>query len=103
MDTNKKLFRTTKDKPLNMIEFKPIYIAMIKHICNVNMIQNKQQRDNNKKQIRIYNLNTEYINEQIELDKFSNPKTVNFDEHLIEQFNIIPNDIDVEEVDIWDD
>ena len=30
----KKLFRSTKDKPVDMKEFKPIYISMIKNICD---------------------------------------------------------------------
>ena len=35
-------------------------------------------------------MNTKYIQEHLELDKYSNPKALNFDKHLIELFNIVP-------------
>ena len=64
---------------------------------------------NGKKQIRTYHLNQQYINEQIELNKYSNPNTLNFDNHFIDMFKIESNNKEVNEqyyeldIDIWDD
>ena len=77
-----------------MTEFKPIYISMIKNICNSDIICDSRERDG-KKQIRIYNLNQQYILEQIELNKYSNPKTLNFNNHFIQMFNIEPVNIEI--------
>ena len=105
----KKLFKTTKNKPENMTEFKPLYISMIKNITNNELISYTRERSG-KKQIRNYNLNHKYILEQIELNKYSNPKTLNFDNHFIESFKIEPVNIEpVNEslydldIDIWDE
>jgi hypothetical protein len=105
----KKLFRKNKDKPENMTEFKPLYISMIKNICNSDIICDSRERDG-KKQIRVYNLNHQYILEQIELNKYSNPKTLNFDHHFIELFKIEPVNIETVneslydlDIDIWDE
>ena len=72
-----------------MNEFKPLYISLIKNITNSDIICDSRERDG-KKQVRIYNINQQYINEQIELNKYSNPKTLNFDNHYIEVFKIEP-------------
>ena len=105
----KKLFRKNKDKPENMTEFKPLYISMIKNICNSDIINSDRERDG-KTKIRIYNLNQQYILEQIELNKYSNPKTLNFDNHFIELFKIEPVNIETVneslydlDIDIWDE
>ena len=104
----KKLFRKNKNKPDNMTEFKPLYISMIENICNSDVINSERERDG-KKQIMKHQLNHNYILEQIELNKYSNPKTLNFDNHFIQMFNIEPvietvnkslYDLDI---DIWDE
>ena len=54
-------------------------------------------------------MNHQYILEQIELNKYSNPKTLNFDNHFIELFKIEPVIETVNEslydldIDIWDE
>ena len=53
-----------------MKEFKPIYISMIKNICD-SFIESKQIRDG-KKFNRVYSLNTDYIKENLELNKYLN-------------------------------
>ena len=73
----KKLFRITKDKPINMTEFKPLYISMIKNICDTEIIDSKQVRDG-KVRIRTYNLNTDYIKESLQLNQYLNPKANDF-------------------------
>ena len=56
-----------------------------------------------------HQLNHHYILEQIELNKYSNPKTLNFDNHFIELFKIEPVIETVNEslydldIDIWDE
>ena len=72
-----------------MTEFKPLYISIIKNICNSDVINSERERDG-KKQIMKHQLNHNYILEQIELNKYSNPKSLNFDNHFIELFKIEP-------------
>ena len=86
----KKVFRTKKDKPTNMTEFKPIYIQMIKHITNNEICNTMRDRSGSKGRTTSYDLNTKYIQEHIELNKYSNPKALNFDHHFYELFNIEP-------------
>ena len=87
----KKLFRSTKDKPKDMQEFKPIYISMIKNICDSDMINDRRVRDG-KKQIRVYSLNTDYIIEHLKLNQFINPMAKDFHNEFIEVFKIEPNE-----------
>ena len=105
----KKLFKTTKNKPENMTEFKPLYISMIKNITNCELINSERERDG-KKQIMKHQLNHQYILEQIELNKYSNPKILNFDNHFIELFKIEPVNIETVneslydlDIDIWNE
>ena len=104
----KKLFKTTKNKPENMTEFKPLYISMIKNITNSELINSVRERDG-KNKIMIHQLNHYYILEQIELNKYSNPKILNFDNHFIERFKIEPVNIEIIDsmfdldIDIWDE
>ena len=92
-----------------MNEFKPLYISMIKNICNSDVINSERERDG-KKQIMKHQLNHNYILEQIELNKYSNPKTLNFNNHFIQMFNIEPVNIETIneslydlDIDIWDE
>ena len=87
----KKLFRSTKDKPKDMTEFKPIYISMIKNICDSDMIESKQVRDG-KTRIRIYNLNIDYIKDHLKLNQYINPMANDFHNHFIEVLKIEPNE-----------
>ena len=87
----KKLFRSTKDKPKDMQEFKPIYISMIKNICDSEMIDSKRVRDG-KNRLQIYSLNTDYIKEHLKLNQFINPMANDFHNEFIEVFKIEPNE-----------
>jgi hypothetical protein len=87
----KKLFRSTKDKPKDMNEFKPIYISMIKNICDSDMIDSKRVRDG-KNRLQIYSLNTDYIKEHLKLNQFINPMAKDFHNEFIEVFKIEPNE-----------
>ena len=73
-----------------MTDFKPVYIQMIKNICNPQMIGSVRERSGMKIKTRIYDLNMNYIREHIELNKYSNPKALNFDKHFIELLNLKP-------------
>ena len=74
-----------------MQEFKPIYISMIKNICDSDMINDRRVRDG-KKQSRIYSLNTDYIIEHLKLNQFINPMAKDFHNEFIEVFKIEPNE-----------
>ena len=73
------------------------------------MISYDSRERNGKNKIRIYNLNHQYILEQIELNKYSNPKSLNFNNHFIELFKIEPVNIEINDsmydldIDIWDE
>ena len=73
-----------------MQEFKPIYISMIKNICDSDMIDSKQIRDG-KKFTRLYSSNTDYIKEHLKLNLYINPMTKDFHNEFIEVFKIEPN------------
>ena len=60
-----------------MQEFKPIYISMIKNICDSDMIDSKQTRDG-KVRVRTYSLNTDYIKEHLKLNQYINPMAKDF-------------------------
>ncbi len=57
-----------------------------------------------------HQLNHQYILEQIELNKYSNPKILNFDNHFIDLLKIEPVNIETVneslydlDIDIWDE
>ena len=91
-----------------MIEFKPLYISMIKNITNNELINSVRERDG-KKQLMTYHLIQKYLLEQIELNKYSNPKSLNFDNHFIDLLKIEYVDIEINDlmfdldIDIWDE
>ena len=87
----KKQFGITKDKPINMTEFKPLYISMIKNICDTEIIDSKQVRDG-KIRIRTYNLNSDYIKESLQLNQYLNPNANDFHLEFVERFQIVPNE-----------
>lgn len=82
----KKVFRSEKAKPLNMLEFKPIYIQFINNVCGI--IKGKQVGKEHKK---IYNIDNDYIKHCLELNKYINPKTNDFNNYFIELYDIRPN------------
>ncbi len=88
---------------------------MIKHITNNEICNSSRERNGTKeKRTNSYNLNQKYIFEQIELNKYSNPKALNFENHFYDLFNIEPiKDETIEkdeklynldkDIDVWDD
>jgi hypothetical protein len=86
----KKVFRCTKDKPVNMIEFKAVYIGMIKNICGSDIIKSGRKRNGGDK-VTYYNLNLDVINEHILLNQYTNPSATDFKSEYIERFNIKAN------------
>ena len=73
-----------------MTEFKPVYLQMIKNISNNETINIARDRNGTKKKIRYYELNIKYFQEHIKLNKYSNPRALNFDKPFIELLNIKP-------------
>ena len=74
-----------------MKEFKPLYISMIKNICDSDMIDSKQVRDG-KTRIRTYNLNIDFIKDHLKLNQYINPMANDFHNNFIEVFKIEPNE-----------
>ena len=73
-----------------MIDFKPVYIGIIKNICGSGIISSKQIRIKGFKEMK-YNLNLELIQDYIILNQYINPNADNFKPEFIEMFNIKPN------------
>ena len=84
----KKIFKYTKEKPLTLKEFKPIYIQMIKSITDTNIIDSKKARAG-KDTFYLHTFNKEFLKEHIELNKIANPKFYGFDIKYNELLNII--------------
>ena len=87
----KKLFRSTKDKPINMTEFKPIYISMIKNICDTELINDRRVKVD-KKFSRLYSLNTDCIKESLQLNQYLNPNANDCHLEFVERFQLVPNE-----------
>ena len=88
-----KLFRTKVEKPTNMTTFKSVYLHMIKNISNKDIIITTRERSGSGKRGQFYELNIKYIQEHLELNKYSNPKAKDFDDHIKQLLNIKPVDI----------
>ncbi len=71
----KQVFRSTKQKPKTMNDFKPIYIQLIKNITCNDFIKSIQKRDksNSNKRERIYIINNELIQYHMKVSNFRNP------------------------------
>ena len=89
-DFIKMIFRTEKTKPYNMIEFKAVYIGIIKNICGSDIISSKQIRDKGQKKMK-YILNVDVINDHIKLNQYTNPSATDFKAEYTAMFNIKPN------------
>jgi len=74
----KKIFRYTKEKPKTLLEFKPVYIQMIKSITDTKIIDSKQERHNGNK-MNMYKFNSEFLKEHINLNMISNSKCFGYD------------------------
>jgi hypothetical protein len=83
----KKVFRSEKKKPMDMLEFKPIYIQFINNICGI--IKGKRK---GKQQIINYNINNDYVKHCLELNQYINPKRTDFKNYFIELYDIRPNE-----------
>ena len=78
----KHTFRTDKKKPDNLKDVQQLYISCLKNICG-NKIINKEQKMINKMRRYYYNLNSKYIIEQIELNRYQNNQFTNYDMDLL--------------------
>ena len=88
----KKLFRTTIEKPQNMTDFKKLYIHMIKNITGSDFIKSKKtSKDiNGKKQTYYkYDINDDYIKQQLKLNSFINPNCSNFHQDFKDKYDIV--------------
>ena len=88
----KRTFRfNTKDKPTDYDSFKIIYIQMIKSICGKSFINSKKCKESiNKEIIRFvrYEINKDYLQENIGLYKFQNHALNGFNDNLYKLLNI---------------
>lgn len=83
----KKQFNTTKEQPKTRDEFKTLYISFLKHITSAEIVESKQITKAYKKQ-RVYKFNDPFIQLNIELNNYSNPKYHNYDEQFEQLLNI---------------
>ena len=81
-------FETKKTNPTNINELKQIYVLMIKHLTNKDIISSKQIRQGGT---RIYNyfVDDKFIKYHIELNEFSNKYHKRYHEHFINKYELI--------------
>lgn len=84
----KNIFRISKPKPKDYEELRKFYVSMIKNVTTNDLIKSFQSKKKETRDIRLYNINDEYIKDHLELNKFSNPNCKNFHEQFIEKFEI---------------
>ena len=89
----KKMFRTTKSKPKNLIEFKTLYISMLKNVMGSDSITGTKSRKKADRDNMIYILNIDMIKTHISLDGYSNKNYKNYDAKAILLFEIVVPEI----------
>jgi hypothetical protein len=89
-DLIKKVFRTEKTKPYDMIQFKPAYIGMLKNICGSDIIKSNRKRGGGDKETYYY-FNLDVIQEHLKLNQYINPSAADFKAEYTGMFNIKPN------------
>ena len=77
--TIKLLFKSKRGKPTTKQELKKIYIAMIKHIAGINIIETTRSRKSKgQEKERTYKVNYETIRRHLTLNQYKNPKQTDF-------------------------
>ena len=77
--TIKLLFKSKRGKPTTKQELKGMYIAMIKHIAGINIIETTRKRNvKGKEKERTYKVNYETIRRHLTLNQYKNPKQTDF-------------------------
>ena len=77
--TIKLLFKSKRSKPTTKQELKGMYIAMIKHIAGIDIIETTRSRKGRgQEKERTYTLNYEMIRRHLELNQYKNPKQRDF-------------------------
>ena len=75
----KKAFNIRSKKPDTIEAFKTTYITMIKQISLANLIKSKQIRNDNNEKVVQYNLNSEFLQYHMNLNKYYNTESKDFD------------------------
>lgn len=85
----KKLFRTTTPKPTNNKDLKKLYVQLIRNITTSKIITSKQIKSGKNRDAYSYKLNSDYINECLELNKISSYYNENtFHENIISTYEL---------------
>ena len=87
----KNIFRTTKEQPKTIADFRPIYIQFIKNITSDNFIISKQITVNYVKK-RVYSYNKPVLDHNMNLNKYTNPDRSKFKNEFCELLDITYSD-----------
>ena len=77
-----------KTNPTNINELKQVYVLMIKHMTNTNIISSKRS-STRKNRIYNYFVDDKFIKYHIELNGFSNKYHERYHEHFINKYELI--------------
>jgi hypothetical protein len=98
----KNAFRITRAKPKTYEDLRKVYATMLRHVTNGDLIKAKQCRVDGKKQM-VYDIDHEYIQGHLELNKFSNPNCTKFHEHFVAKYKIPVKEIKFDDNDEYED
>jgi hypothetical protein len=84
------VFRITRDKPKTYNELRSIYISMIRNITTGDLLKSERikSRKEGKRDFMTYNLDNDYIQHHLELNKFYNTDCTHFHDSFVTKYNI---------------
>lgn len=84
------VFRITRDKPKTYNELRSIYISMIRNITTGDLLKSERikSRKEGKRDFMTYNLDNDYIQYHLELNKFYNTDCTHFHDSFVTKYNI---------------
>jgi hypothetical protein len=84
------VFRITRDKPKTYSELRSIYISMIRNITTGDLLKSERikSRKEGKRDFMTYNLDNDYIQYHLELNKFYNTDCTHFHDSFVTKYNI---------------
>jgi hypothetical protein len=96
----KKLFRITRNKPIDIIEYKKLVASMITHLGDIiDTKKVKIQTFEGRVNETVYTLNQNKLNEHIVLDRLTNRNCSNYSKSIIEYFKLKIDTTTTQEID----
>ena len=86
----KNVFRISRAKPKTYEDLRKIYISMLRNVTTNDLItgERSKKRNEGQRDKMMYEVDNDYIQYHLELNKFSNPDCLKFHEHFVKQYSI---------------